>query len=80
MISSKLGSINKVRVILLSIVFLSCAFLPVMPDWIYDNFWYKADFWNQWGFKISYELFALIFAVVTTALFELCIRFIKRFA
>jgi len=55
-------------------------FLPGMPSWIYDNFWGKADFWDQWGFRIPYISFLFIYAAITIGFVELGIRFIKRFA
>ena len=35
-----------------------------MPNWYYDNFWAKADFWDDWGFRIPYLAFLIIYAAI----------------
>jgi len=70
---------NKVRISILILTFLGSIFLPLMPSWIYDNFWGKAEFWDSWGFRIPYLLFITLYALLMTVLVEALIRFIKKF-
>jgi hypothetical protein len=50
------------------------------PNWVSDNFWYKADFWDALPFNFPYVGFILIYAAIATALFDQFIRFIKKYA
>jgi hypothetical protein len=69
---------NKIRISLLAMVFL-VAFL-YQPNWVYENFWSKADFYDAIPFTVPFIVFALIYASITTFLTELGIRFIKKYA
>ncbi len=71
---------TKTRISILVITFLSSIFLTTMPNWYYDNFWAKADFWDDWGFRIPYLAFLIIYAALATLFVEAVIRFIKKFA
>jgi len=70
---------NKIRVSLLGFVFFSAFFLPE-PNFIYENFWSKADFWDALPFTPSFWLYNFLYAVITTGFVELLIRFIKKYA
>ena len=69
---------NKVRIALLTLTFVS-AFI-YQPMWVYENFWSKADFYDSIPFDVPYFVFLLIYASIATAVAELVIRFIKKFA
>lgn len=69
---------NKVRISLLGAVFL--ASMLFQPNWVYENFWSKADFYNSIPFTVPYLVFLIIFSSITTGLAELGIRFIKKYA
>ena len=69
---------NKVRISLLSFTFLLGMFFQ--PNWVYENFWSKADFYDSIPFTVPYLVFLLIYSVITTGLAELGIRFIKKYA
>jgi hypothetical protein len=69
---------NKVRISLLGAVFL--ASMLFQPNWVYENFWSKADFYNSIPFTVPYLVFLVIFSSITTGLAELGIRFIKKYA
>ena len=69
---------NKIRISLLVIVFLSA--MLYQPNWAYENFWSKADFYDSIPFTVPYLAFLLIYSAITTGLAELGIRFIKKFA
>jgi hypothetical protein len=68
-----------VRVSILIVFFLIGFFLPE-PNFIHQNFWSKAEFWNVLPFTPSYYLYRLLYATALTGLTELSIRFIKRYA
>ena len=69
---------NKVRISLLSFTFLLG--MLFQPNWVYENFWSKADFYDSIPFTVPYLVFLLIYSVITTGLAELGIRFIKKYA
>ncbi len=70
---------NKVRISILVFIFLVGFLLPE-PNFIYENFWSKADFWDVLPFTPSYLLYRFLYAAFLTALVELIIRFVKKFA
>ena len=69
---------NKTRVSLLILIFLSA--MLYQPNWAYENFWSKADFYDSIPFNVPYLAFLLIYSAITTGLAELGIRFIKKYA
>ena len=69
---------NKVRISILSFTFL-LGFI-YQPNWVYNNFWFKADFYDSIPFSVPYLVFLLFYSVITTGLAELGIRFIKKYA
>jgi hypothetical protein len=69
---------NKVRISILSFTFL-LGFI-YQPNWVYENFWSKADFYDAIPFTVPYIAFLLVYSVITTSLAELGIRFIKKYA
>ena len=69
---------NKVRISLLSFTFLLG--MLFQPNWVHENFWSKADFYDSIPFTVPYLVFLLIYSVITTGLAELGIRFIKKYA
>ena len=69
---------NKVRISILVFFFLCGLFLPE-PNFIYENFWSKAEFWDVLPFTPSYWLYRLLYAVFLTGFVELIIRFIKKY-
>lgn len=58
-----------------SLVFIS-GFL-YQPDWVYDNFWAKADFYDSIPFDVPFSLFLLIYSSVLTPLVWGFVRFAK---
>ena len=69
---------NKTRISLLVLTFLVA--MAYQPNWVYENFWSKADFYNSIPFKVPYLAFLLIYSAITTGMAELGIRFLKRYA
>ena len=68
---------TKVRISLLGFVFLIAFFYQ--PNWVYENFWIKADFYDSLPFTVPYLIFLFIYAAITTVFAELVIRFVKKY-
>ena len=62
---------------LLALCFLISVF--VQPNWVTDNFWFKAEFWNALPINSPYMGFILIYAAIATALFDQFIRLVKKY-
>ena len=69
---------TKPRITLLALCFLVSVF--VQPNWVTDNFWYKAEFWDALPFNFPFMGFILIYASLCTAIFDQFIRFVKKYA
>ena len=70
---------NKVRISILGFVFLVFFLLPE-PNFIFTNFWSRAEFWEALPFTPSYYLYRFLYASSLTGLVELMIRFVKKYA
>lgn len=68
---------NKTRISLLVLIFLVA--MAYQPNWVYEDFWSKADFYDSISYKVPYLVFLFIFSSITTVLAELGIRFIKKY-
>ena len=69
---------NKVRILTLSFIFL-LGFI-YQPNWVYNNFWFKAEFYDSILFTVPYWSFLLIYSILSTMAVEVLIRFIKKYA
>lgn len=69
---------NVVRLSLLASVFSGS--MLIQPNWVYENFWSKADFYDSIPFEVPFVIFLLIYSAIATALAELVIRFVKKYA
>lgn len=69
---------NKVRVALLVFIFLMA--MLYQPNWVDENFWSKAAFYDAIPFTVPYLAFLIIYSAITTGFAELGIRFIKKYA
>ena len=54
--------------------------LIYQPVWVYNNFWYKADFYDSIPFTVPYWVFLLVYAIISTVFVESVIRLIKKYA
>ena len=70
---------NKVRISILIFFFLIGFFLPE-PNFIFQNFWSRAEFWEALPFTPSYYLYRFLYAVFLMGFVELGIRFMKKYA
>lgn len=62
-------------------IFLVIVFLGGMvyqPNWVYENFWAKADFYSSLPFTFPFFLYLLIASSLQTAFIYFAIRLIKR--
>jgi hypothetical protein len=69
---------KKTRISILVVTFLFG--LIYQPVWVYNNFWYRADFYDSIPFTVPHWVFLLIYAIISTAFIELVIRLIKKYA
>ena len=69
---------NKTRISLLVLTFLVA--MAYQPNWVYENFWSKADFYDSIPFTVPFLVFLVVYSSITTGLAELGIRFIKKYA
>ncbi len=69
---------NKVRISILVFIFFVGYFAPE-PNFIYENFWSKAEFWDVLPYTPSYLLYRFLYAVFLTGFIELIIRFVKKY-
>ena len=68
---------NKTRISLLVLTFLVA--MAYQPNWVYENFWSNADFYDSIPFTVPYLVFLVVYSSITTGLAELAIRFIKKY-
>jgi hypothetical protein len=69
---------KKIRIAILVVTFLFG--LIYQPVWVYNNFWFRADFYDSIPFTVPYWSFLLIYSLISTAFVELVIRFVKKYA
>lgn len=66
-----------VQVVFYSLVFL--VGIVYQPVWVYENFWYKADFYDVLPFSFPYLGFISLYCCVSTAYVWILVRLAKRF-
>ena len=66
------------RILILAMSFLLSVIFQ--PHWVTDNFWNRADFWKFLPFNFPYMGFILMYAGITTLIFDQFIRFAKKYA
>ena len=69
---------NKTRIALLAITFFMA--MVYQPNWVYENFWSRADFYDSIPFTVPYLVFLTIYSLMVVSFAELVIRFIKKYA
>lgn len=69
---------NKTRISLLVLTFLVA--MAYQPNWVYENFWSKADFYDSIPFTVPYLVFLVVYSSITTGIAERAVRFIKKYA
>jgi hypothetical protein len=62
-------------------IFYSSVFLfgvIYQPVWVYENFWYKADFYDSLPFQFPYYGFILIYCCLSTLFVAFLVRMAKK--
>ena len=67
-----------IRVAILLLSFLISIFYQ--PNWIYENFWSRADFYDALPVTVPFFMFLIIYSTISTLFVELIIRFVKKYA
>jgi hypothetical protein len=49
------------------------------PNWVYENFWGKADFWEVLPFAPSFYLFLSLYAIISTLVVYFLVQLTKKF-
>ena len=73
----KLANFTKREIVFYSLVFLSG--LIYQPQWVYNNFWFKADFYDSTPFTIYYWQFLLVYSILIVPVVWYVVRLIKRY-
>jgi len=74
--------INLKKVNVNQLVFLSLIFalgLIYQPNWAYENFWSRADFYDSLPFAVPFIIFQSVFASAQTGFAWICIKLIKKY-
>jgi hypothetical protein len=51
----------------------------IQPNWFFDNFWAKADFYDSIPFTVPFVAYSLVAAILGTLACEAVIRFVKKY-
>jgi hypothetical protein len=51
----------------------------IQPNWFYENFWSKAEFYDSLPVEFPFLAYSLIAAVLGTLTCEGAIRFVKKY-
>lgn len=63
--------------------FLAFTFISAIlfqPNWFYETFWIKADFYIPIPFPMLFVAFLFVYASIATTLVEIGIKFVKKYA
>jgi hypothetical protein len=52
--------------------------LVYQPNWVLDNFWLKADFYDDIPFRVPYLVFLIIYSYVNLIFVWYVVKFIKK--
>ena len=52
--------------------------LVYQPNWVLENFWSKADFYEDIPFQIPYLVFLIIYSYLNTIFVWYVVKFIKK--
>ncbi len=68
---------NKTHKATLLVVFVFSFF--IQPNWFFENFWSKADFYDSLPFTVPYLAYSLVSAILGTLVCEGVIKFVKKY-
>ena len=60
-------------------VFVFLFGIVYQPNWVLDNFWLKADFYEDIPFQVPYLVFLVIYSFLTMIFTWYVVKFIKKF-
>lgn len=60
-------------------VFVFLFGLIYQPNWVYNNFWFKADFYDDIPFQVPYLVFLIIYSFLNTIFVWYLVKFIKKY-
>ena len=53
--------------------------LVYQPNWVINNFWLKADFYDDIPFQVPYLVFLIIYSWLSTIFVWYLVKFIKKY-
>ncbi len=53
--------------------------LVYQPNWVLDNFWLKADFYDDIPFQVPHLVFLIIYSYLNLIFVWYVVKFIKKF-
>ena len=53
--------------------------LVYQPNWVYNNFWFKAGFYEDIPFQVPYLVFLIVYSYLNTIFVWYVVKFIKRY-
>lgn len=68
---------TKVHISMFGLIFL-VTFI-YQPNWVYENFWSKVDFYESIPFALPNLVFLFVYAAISIAINEFGIRFLKKY-
>jgi len=68
---------TKKQIVFFALVFIFGFFFQ--PSWVVDNFWLKADFYNDIPFRVPYLGFLTLFAFLHTIFVWYVVKLIKKY-
>lgn len=63
-------------------IFYSFVFLTgvvYQPNWVWDNFWAKAEFYEDIPFTVPYLAYALVYSTLNCVFWYYCVRLAKKY-
>jgi hypothetical protein len=69
---------NKTKISILLLTFISGIFLRE-PNFVYENFWSKANFWKSIPFDVYYWQYKLLYTVILVFIVNYIMVFIKKY-
>jgi len=73
----KLPKFTKKEIAFYSLVFLSGQ--VYQPNWVYDNFWGKADFYDSLPFTVYYWQYCIVYSLILVPVVWYVVRLVKRY-
>lgn len=69
--------VNKKQMMFYVLVFL--VGLVYQPNWLLNNFWLKADFYDDIPFQVPYLVFLIIYSYMNLIFVWFVVKFVKKY-